>query len=113
MRINTDQPFVPGFGRFGLRQVLFHELGHLAGLDHVPDPDQVMEPTTGRLDRSGYGAGDETGLVALGAWQGCIAWSGGRAGAAVGTGGSGAGDLVVRPDVVADRGVVPYCALAA
>jgi hypothetical protein len=47
------------------RWVILHELGHLVGLDHVADPAQVMSsnPAGGVTD---YGAGDLTGLAALG-----------------------------------------------
>ena len=47
------------------RAIIMHELGHVVGLDHVDDPDQLMFPrTTGRLD---WGAGDRRGLAAMGA----------------------------------------------
>jgi len=46
------------------RAVILHELGHLVGLDHAPDPAQLMYPTTSAvLD---FAPGDLTGLVALG-----------------------------------------------
>ncbi len=45
--------------------LLLHELGHLVGLDHVDDPDELMYPqVTGRRD---YGPGDRAGLAELGA----------------------------------------------
>jgi Matrixin len=46
------------------RAVILHELGHLVGLDHVSDADQLMFPTTSNaLD---YSDGDLTGLAELG-----------------------------------------------
>jgi hypothetical protein len=46
------------------RAIVLHELGHLVGLDHVPDPAQLMYPTQqAALD---FGAGDLTGLHRLG-----------------------------------------------
>lgn len=45
--------------------ILRHELGHLLGLDHVDDPDQVMHahPAPGPVE---LGDGDRRGLAALG-----------------------------------------------
>ena len=47
------------------RAIVLHELGHLVGLTHVDDPDQLMYPET-RGDLAGFAAGDLTGLAALG-----------------------------------------------
>jgi hypothetical protein len=47
------------------RAVLLHELGHLAGLAHVPDPYQVMFDTNA-YPLAGYRAGDRRGLEKLG-----------------------------------------------
>ena len=44
--------------------VLRHELGHLVGLDHVDDSDQLMYPVTSTLRT--YQSGDRTGLALLG-----------------------------------------------
>lgn len=44
--------------------VLRHELGHLAGLDHVDDPSELMYPVTS--SQTDWSAGDRTGLAALG-----------------------------------------------
>lgn len=52
-------------GREEAEDVVLHELGHLAGLDHVDDPSQLMYPT-GQGDVAGYQAGDRTGLARLG-----------------------------------------------
>lgn len=45
--------------------VISHELGHLAGLDHVNDSTQLMFPQSGP-QRLRYAAGDLTGLAQLG-----------------------------------------------
>ena len=47
-----------------IRAVILHELGHLVGLDHVSDPDQLMHnDNLGQLE---YGDGDIEGLAELG-----------------------------------------------
>jgi hypothetical protein len=51
------------------RAVVLHELGHLVGLDHVSDPDQLMYPET--RDAVDFGSGDLTGLARLGAGE-CV-----------------------------------------
>lgn len=56
----------PG-GRALVRAVLLHELGHLVGLDHVGDPDQLMYRAN--LGRTAFGPGDLAGLARLGAGQ--------------------------------------------
>src|SRR3954453_9331024 len=48
-----------------VRDVMLHELGHLAGLDHVTDKSQLMYPTLTH-PLPGYGAGDLAGLAAVG-----------------------------------------------
>jgi predicted Zn-dependent protease len=45
--------------------VVLHELGHLVGLDHVATASQLMYPET-RPSVTDFGAGDLTGLAALG-----------------------------------------------
>jgi hypothetical protein len=47
------------------RAVLLHELGHLVGLAHVPDPYQVMFDTNA-YPLASYRAGDRRGLEQLG-----------------------------------------------
>nr|WP_246304049.1 matrixin family metalloprotease [Nocardioides thalensis] len=46
------------------RGVLLHELGHLVGLDHVSDRDELMY-ADGTFVRD-FGPGDREGLVRLG-----------------------------------------------
>ncbi|HEY0889152.1 MAG TPA: matrixin family metalloprotease [Nocardioides sp.] len=47
--------------------VVMHELGHVLGLDHVPDPGELMhDENTGRVD---FGPGDLEGLARLGATE--------------------------------------------
>ncbi|MGH2640544.1 MAG: matrixin family metalloprotease, partial [Actinomycetota bacterium] len=63
-----------GFGHsYAHGSVLLHELGHIMGLDHVKDPDQLMysgrHPSYGL---QGFGAGDLEGLRHLGIDAGCL-----------------------------------------
>lgn len=53
----------PG-GRTDARGIILHELGHLAGLNHVADRRQLMFSESGH--RGEYGDGDLRGLNALG-----------------------------------------------
>lgn len=53
------------FGATITRDIVLHELGHLAGLAHVNDKTQLMFPTT-RPGVTGYQAGDRAGLAMLG-----------------------------------------------
>ena len=48
-----------------VRAIVLHELGHLVGLDHVTDASQLMYPQS-QSDVTEFGAGDLTGLAALG-----------------------------------------------
>jgi len=69
--------FSPGFGTgtaFG--KVVLHELGHLIGLGHVNNLDEIMNPILD-LDRAGaFGAGDTLGLQLLYQTQDCPASNG-------------------------------------
>ena len=44
--------------------LLLHELGHLVGLDHVDDPNELMYPAG--VSRPSYGPGDREGLARVG-----------------------------------------------
>lgn len=54
-----------------MRKVWLHEIGHMIGLGHVDDPNQVMAQG-GQDPVQEYGPGDLEGLWHLGAEQGCI-----------------------------------------
>ncbi len=60
----------PGFGPLGQGMMLLHELGHVAGLDHVNDETQLMAPRLSRTNKGQYGAGDLAGFTRQ-ADQGC------------------------------------------
>jgi len=51
-------------GRAEVRAVVMHELGHVVGLTHVDDPDQLMYPDS--IGLTSFGPGDLAGLAALG-----------------------------------------------
>jgi hypothetical protein len=63
----------PGFGA-GLTRgnLVQHEIGHVAGLDHVQDRGQIMYPSISDRSPDGYGPGDRAGLAQLGAQGGCL-----------------------------------------
>ena len=64
----------PQYGWQGTRgQLLMHELGHMAGLDHprVNDQAQVMYSVMTRK-RAVWGSGDRNGLRLVGASAGCL-----------------------------------------
>jgi hypothetical protein len=52
------------------RAIVLHELGHLVGLGHVDDDQQLMYPET-RGDVLDFAAGDLTGLAAVGSGR-CV-----------------------------------------
>lgn len=57
----------PQLRRGGTEQAtitLLHEFGHLLGLDHVDDPDELMYPVS--QGQTGWGPGDLAGLNAVG-----------------------------------------------
>ena len=64
-------------GRYSLELVLMHELGHIVGLAHVKDPDELMYSGQDAGDARPYqmddwGPGDLAGLELLGHDQGCM-----------------------------------------
>lgn len=69
--LDAANRLAPGFGPGTTDgEVLLHELAHAVGLGHVLDATQVMYPRTTNSE-SEFGAGDRTGLAALGAPAGC------------------------------------------
>ncbi|HEY4631062.1 MAG TPA: matrixin family metalloprotease [Blastococcus sp.] len=56
---------LPG-GAETARGIVLHELGHLVGLAHVEDGEQLMYPQA-RREVSDFAPGDLTGLAVLGA----------------------------------------------
>jgi hypothetical protein len=71
---DTEQMVLrPGFGA-GLTRgnLILHEIGHVAGLDHVQDRAQLMYPSISASTPDGYGPGDLAGLAQLGSAQGCL-----------------------------------------
>ncbi|HEY2428612.1 MAG TPA: matrixin family metalloprotease [Acidimicrobiales bacterium] len=53
-------------------ELLLHELGHVVGMGHTQDPNQVMYPVLLPLSSASYGAGDLGGLAHLGTQGGCL-----------------------------------------
>jgi hypothetical protein len=72
--VDADATAGRGFDyRYDHGAVVLHELGHILGLDHVKDPDQLMY--SGRHPRFGvtdFGPGDLEGLRHLGVDAGCL-----------------------------------------
>jgi hypothetical protein len=64
-------------GRWSMELEIAHEVGHLLGLAHVSDPNELMFSTqvaNGVIPApiDGYGAGDLAGFQLLGAHQSCL-----------------------------------------
>ncbi|MGE5227163.1 MAG: matrixin family metalloprotease [Planctomycetaceae bacterium] len=80
--VNAAQDMPDGWAmRYSLGPVLLHEFGHLMGLAHVDDPEQLMwsdrapgaqEGDVPDLSTNDWGAGDRAGLEQLGIEQGCL-----------------------------------------
>ncbi|MGZ4131425.1 MAG: matrixin family metalloprotease [Actinomycetota bacterium] len=80
--VNADQEMPDNWAmRYSLGPVLLHEFGHLMGLAHVDDPEQLMwsdhAPGSQKgdipdLTTNDWGAGDRAGLEKLGVDQGCL-----------------------------------------
>lgn len=101
--IRADLPFTNSrAGEDALTGTLAHEIAHALGLSHVNDPTQLMYPYANGLDS--YQAGDRTGLMMLGAAQGCLPVSSFRTeGVLPGSSGSAGGSL---PDPIGEVVVV-------
>jgi matrixin len=78
--INADAPLLSGFGSgFSLGPVLLHELGHVLGLGHVGDADEIMwapdlpgsNPSL-FSNATNWGDGDLEGLRRVGRPAGCV-----------------------------------------
>ena len=70
--LDPGSPLPGGFGAGVTRgSLLLHELGHVAGLGHTDDGSQVMYPVLRSSSVGSFGAGDLTGLTAVGAANGC------------------------------------------
>lgn len=73
--VDADADLPPGFdSRFSEGLVLMHELGHLVGLAHVSDPNEVMFTSQAGPGNplDDWGPGDREGLHELGADGGCL-----------------------------------------
>lgn len=56
-----------------LREAFYlHEIGHVLGITHVPQADQVMHEVVDEADAKGYAIGDTNGLRLVGAAAGCL-----------------------------------------
>jgi len=70
--LRPDARLPPTFGQGETEgTVLLHELGHLVGLDHVPDQNEVMHGGVTHFSGESWGPGDTRGLWQVGAQQGC------------------------------------------
>jgi matrixin len=73
--VDADAGLSPGFGfRSSDGLVLQHELGHLIGLAHVSDPDEIMYASARFVGNpiADWGPGDREGLRELGVDAGCL-----------------------------------------
>jgi hypothetical protein len=63
--IDSEAGVASGFGSKQIGPLLLHELGHVAGLRHAPDVDQVMYSTMVTGGPTNYQAGDLAGFAQL------------------------------------------------
>ena len=68
---NAGAGLKSGFAGETWGQVILHEIGHIVGLNHVSDPQSVMNPVHG-LRPAAWGHGDRRGLWELGLGSGCL-----------------------------------------
>lgn len=54
-----------------LKGLVMHQLGHVLGLAHTTQPDEVMNPS-GATSRTVWGSGDLAGLAKVGRAAGCL-----------------------------------------
>lgn len=66
IQINTDADLAAG----DLKGVVMHELGHVLGLGHATQPDEVMNPSGN--NGATWGPGDLAGLAKVGRAAGCL-----------------------------------------
>jgi len=73
VNVGTTAAVQPGFGAgTTMGELLMHELGHVVGLGHTQDSNQIMYPVLEPRSAAVYGSGDVTGLVRVGRSEGCL-----------------------------------------
>lgn len=75
--LDQDMALPGGFARSGgptWGQVMLHEILHGVGLDHANGTEQMMYPYTDSSNHE-FGAGDMTGMVAVGANKTCLGFT--------------------------------------
>ena len=71
--LDATQAFPDGFDdSVAWGPLLLHELGHVIGVAHVDDHNQIMYPTVHPGGPRDYAAGDRAGLRLLGTASGCL-----------------------------------------
>jgi hypothetical protein len=71
-QFDPNQKLASGFGGETWGQVMLHELGHVVGLDHVADPNALMNDFL-RLRPATWTIGERAGLWELGIGNTCLA----------------------------------------
>ena len=72
--LDQDHALPGGFAAVGSSwgKTMLHEMSHAVGLGHAAGAEQLMYPQVAPTPAE-FGAGDLTGLHAVGAGQGCLA----------------------------------------